>query len=113
MEQHELLKFKKTLEKLKKELSFDIEAQESDYLPNDVLDEMDQASEEINQRIGSFTANNLRMSLGIVAKMLKNIENGSYGRCVECGTKIPLRRLRAMPLTEYCIKCQIEMENDF
>lgn len=28
--------------------------------------------------------------------------------CVQCGLPIPLKRLLAMPLAEFCVKCQPE-----
>lgn len=33
---------------------------------------------------------------------LKAIENGTYGRCKECGNEIPLERLETLPSTLYC-----------
>ncbi|HZG88240.1 TraR/DksA C4-type zinc finger protein [Paenibacillus sp.] len=35
---------------------------------------------------------------------LERMDNGTYGRCLECGEPIPLERLEALPSAEYCIK---------
>ncbi len=37
---------------------------------------------------------------------LNKINNGSYGRCENCGAIIPLERLEAIPYTTICSKCQ-------
>ena len=42
---------------------------------------------------------------------LERIENGTYGICNICGEEISLRRLKARPVTDKCIKCKIEEEN--
>ncbi|MBN1854182.1 MAG: TraR/DksA C4-type zinc finger protein [Pirellulales bacterium] len=36
---------------------------------------------------------------------IKRIEQGEYGICVQCGGKIPKRRLDAIPYTGVCVKC--------
>lgn len=113
MEVHESSKFKKNIEKLRDEILFIMEGQESGQSYRDGFDEADRASDMINLHIGSFTSNNLLKKLGAVSQMLKKIDDGTYGYCIECGTEIPLKRLKALPLTEYCISCQTEMENDY
>ncbi|MCG3118031.1 MAG: RNA polymerase-binding transcription factor DksA [bacterium] len=42
---------------------------------------------------------------------LARIEEGSYGYCLECGNKIPLQRLEAVPHTRYCLACKRQGEN--
>lgn len=34
---------------------------------------------------------------------LKAIEEGTYGKCAECGKEIPVERLEAVPYTLYCV----------
>jgi DnaK suppressor protein len=41
-----------------------------------------------------------------VAAALARIDDGSYGRCVDCGHEIPEPRLEARPTTERCVPCQ-------
>jgi DnaK suppressor protein len=43
--------------------------------------------------------------LGKVEAALERIEDGVYGSCVECETKIPKTRLNVLPYTPYCVKC--------
>lgn len=37
---------------------------------------------------------------------IKNIEDGSYGKCKMCGSEIPEERLEFIPYAEFCVKCQ-------
>ena len=41
-----------------------------------------------------------------VAAALARVDNGSYGRCVDCGNEIPAPRLEARPTTTRCVPCQ-------
>jgi DnaK suppressor protein len=41
-----------------------------------------------------------------VAAALARIDDGSYGRCVDCGNEIPDPRLEARPTTVRCVPCQ-------
>jgi DnaK suppressor protein len=37
---------------------------------------------------------------------LDRMEQGSYGACVECGKKVQIGRLDAVPWARHCIECQ-------
>jgi DnaK suppressor protein len=37
---------------------------------------------------------------------LDRLDDGSYGECIECGDEIALKRLKAIPWAELCIRCQ-------
>ena len=41
---------------------------------------------------------------------LEQIEDGSYGRCEECGEPIPKPRLEAIPYAAVCIQCASRRE---
>jgi DnaK suppressor protein len=41
---------------------------------------------------------------------LHRIEEGTYGICEECGEDIPMARLKARPVTNYCLDCKTLME---
>lgn len=36
---------------------------------------------------------------------LARVEEGTYGKCVKCGTDIPAERLEALPDAETCVAC--------
>ncbi len=40
-----------------------------------------------------------------ISAALERINNGSYGKCLECGTAIPPARLDALPYTPHCVQC--------
>ena len=43
---------------------------------------------------------------------LKRIEEGSYGRCEECGEQIPKARMEAIPYAAECERCASQREKD-
>ncbi len=43
---------------------------------------------------------------------LKKIDAGTYGICENCGTEIPMARLKAIPWTRYCARCAEEVEKE-
>ncbi len=42
---------------------------------------------------------------------LERMDQGVYGRCLDCGGDIPLARLEAYPTAERCTECQARREN--
>lgn len=46
-----------------------------------------------------------------VQAALQRIADGSYGKCVECGTELPAERLEARPEAARCVRCQARSEN--
>jgi len=51
-----------------------------------------------------------RNRLQEVEAALQRIEDGVYGKCLNCGKPIQPERLQAIPAVEYCIECQQKME---
>jgi RNA polymerase-binding transcription factor DksA len=45
-----------------------------------------------------------------IDRALARIGLGEYGRCEECGSAIPVERLRALPATANCAPCAIRLE---
>ena len=46
-----------------------------------------------------------------VEEALREIAAGTFGRCASCDGDIPARRLKAVPWSPYCLRCQ-EMAED-
>ena len=44
--------------------------------------------------------------LSRIVAMLRRLDNGTYGVCLDCGEPIDQRRLLALPLTPLCADCQ-------
>jgi DnaK suppressor protein len=51
-----------------------------------------------------------RTVLLLIEAALKRIADGSFGICVGCGDKIQDQRLHALPWTQFCLRCQGELE---
>ncbi|WP_055479366.1 TraR/DksA family transcriptional regulator [Sphaerimonospora mesophila] len=45
-----------------------------------------------------------------VLAALKRLEDGGYGRCVDCGGAVPDGRLEARPEAARCVQCQSRVE---
>ncbi|GGO05591.1 hypothetical protein GCM10010116_10950 [Microbispora rosea subsp. aerata] len=45
-----------------------------------------------------------------VLAALRRIDDGGYGRCVDCGTSVPEGRLEARPEAARCVPCQARAE---
>ena len=70
---------------------------------SDSMDELVLAS----QRDIAIDALNRRTELlSQVYEALLRLDDGSYGLCLECGTKIAERRLNALPWAALCLTCQ-------
>lgn len=55
-----------------------------------------------------FTLSLLETEEGTLAQIddaLKRIEEGVYGKCLQCGGRIPKARLNVLPYTGVCAKC--------
>ena len=50
-------------------------------------------------------------TLGLIDAALGRVDEGNYGRCVQCDGAIPKTRLNAIPYTPVCIKCAERQEN--
>jgi DnaK suppressor protein len=48
----------------------------------------------------------VRGQRGDVMAALARVEDGSYGKCVDCGQSVPDGRLEARPTTARCVGCQ-------
>jgi RNA polymerase-binding transcription factor DksA len=45
-----------------------------------------------------------------VRAALARLDDGTYGRCVDCGAELPADRLDARPEAARCVNCQHELE---
>jgi DnaK suppressor protein len=45
-----------------------------------------------------------------VEEALRRIDEGTYGKCVNCGQPIPEKRLEAIPWAAYDVKCEEQLE---
>ena len=104
-----ILKFKQRLLNKERELQSDIarlqeearaagQAEVGD--PTDAATISEGASDSLQQEsLASQT-------LVEVEDALRRIENGTYGKCAECGREMERARLEAIPWARYCLKDQ-------
>jgi RNA polymerase-binding transcription factor DksA len=53
-----------------------------------------------------------RIVLQEIRAAVRRIDEGLYGKCVNCGGPIPKTRLNAAPWARFCIDCQSEFEQN-
>ena|SRR5579872_1336696 len=51
-----------------------------------------------------------RTVLRLIEAALRRIADGSFGTCVGCGNEVQDQRLQALPWTQFCLRCQGELE---
>ncbi len=51
-----------------------------------------------------------RTVLRLIEAALGRIADGSFGKCVGCGDEIQDQRLQALPWTQFCLRCQSQLE---
>lgn len=105
MNQTQLEEFKNILLGDKKRIESEIEnLKDTDY--GDDVDSFDEESDETEQMAANFPiSGHLKDRLRGINKALKNIEDGTYGKCSNCQKEISPERLKAKPEATTCITC--------
>ena len=70
----------------------------------------DQGSDEFQYETTIKFANTEGRYLYNIEEALRRIEDGTYGKCMECNKAIALPRLRRLPYTRLCIDCKEQEE---
>lgn len=70
----------------------------------------DLGTEAFEQEFTLRLVENEEETLRQIDASLERIEDGTYGRCEECGTQIPEARLSAIPYATCCVKCATLLE---
>ena len=65
----------------------------------------DLASDTFEQETAVSVLENQEQILGDTAAALQRVDQGTFGKCIECGAKIGTERLQAVPYTAYCMEC--------
>jgi RNA polymerase-binding transcription factor len=74
------------------------------------IEEIDNANELWDARLSSRLSNIDAQALARIVDALRRIEQGEYGKCLECGVVIEPARLMALPETESCYECAMDAE---
>lgn len=112
MRKETLKKFKKIFEAQRKSILFNDKIVREDFSvsTDDRMDELDQASTDIDQSMRMRLCNREALYLKKVDEALKRIEDKTFGLCDECGEDIELRRLEARPTATLCVGCKEDQE---
>jgi DnaK suppressor protein len=70
----------------------------------------DLGSDNFEQEFSLSLMENDEVTLEAIEEALGRIEDGTYGDCEECGSKIPKTRMQAIPYTSLCVKCASKAE---
>lgn len=77
---------------------------------DDLPDEVDLASSELNQSVVLRLRDRERSLLQKIEEALAKIAEGSFGICESCEEPIELKRLEARPVANLCIRCKEAQE---
>ncbi len=77
---------------------------------DDMSDELDMSSIEMETEMRMRLRNREALFLKKINESLKRIESGSFGQCKSCDDEIELRRLQARPTTHLCVNCKEDEE---
>lgn len=103
---HQRLKEKR--DELRRALSLEMELGRRPRDVGDIGDDaLDDTEKELNSQIIAFESQELTQ----IERALELIRSGRYGRCEACDKSIPIERLRALPFTPFCVRCQENVEN--
>jgi DnaK suppressor protein len=108
----EISRFQKLLDAQRKNILFSDKVMRADFSisQEDLMDEADLASSDIDQNMRMRLGNRENLYLKKVEQALERIREGVYGECTSCGEEVGLKRLEARPTAELCIVCKEEEE---
>jgi DnaK suppressor protein len=112
MRQRDLKLFRKLLDERKREILQEAErALDTMNEPEEAFaDPTDRAAMESDRTLVLRMRDRERKLLGKIDEAFERIDDGSYGRCEECDGEIGIERLKARPVTTFCIGCKSAQE---
>ena len=85
---------------------------ESEGVKDEGRDTYDLASDERDREINFILNDREREKLIAIDEALLRIKEKTYGLCETCEGEIQLGRLKVLPFTRLCVKCQEENEKE-
>ena len=86
--------------------------EETEGIKDEGRDTYDLASDERDREINFILNDREREKLLAIDEALQRIADKSYGICESCEGEIQLGRLKILPFTRLCVKCQEENERE-
>ncbi len=72
---------------------------------NDNASDDTEAAEQFGHAQSAALGAETSEALGRVRQAMKRVDDGSYGKCINCGNMIDTDRLSVDPTAEYCMDC--------
>ena len=91
--------------------NIDCNLENLEKIDEQLADPVDRASQSVERNYSERFCNRRNLLIRKIEQALRDIEEGTYGICDQCGEDIAIKRLRARPVTRYCIECKTRMEN--
>ena len=104
-----------TLQETKKQLLKEMAGrvrEETEGVKDEGRDTYDLASDERDREINFILNDREREKLHAIDDALQRIKDKTYGICESCEGEIQLGRLKVLPFTRLCVKCQEETEKE-
>ncbi len=104
-----------TLQETKKQLLREMHGrvkEETEGVKDEGRDTYDLASDERDREINFILNDREREKLHAIDEALQRIKEKTYGICESCEGEIQLGRLKVLPFTRLCVKCQEETEKE-
>ncbi len=104
-----------TLQETKKQLLKELQGrvkEETEGVKDEGRDTYDLASDERDREINFILNDREREKLHAIDEALQRIKDKTYGICESCEGEIHLGRLKVLPFTRLCVKCQEETEKE-
>jgi DnaK suppressor protein len=86
--------------------------EETEGIKDEGRDTYDLASDERDREINFILNDREREKLVAIDDALQRIQDKTYGICDSCEGEIQLGRLKVLPFTRLCVKCQEENERE-
>lgn len=109
MDKKLIARLREAMESKKAELNERIAKIKKDITSGLDSDSQEQATQLENQEVLDALANEATKELAQINKALQRMDDGEYGKCVECGSEIDGRRLEVRPYALRCIDCASEV----
>ncbi len=104
-------KLAETKKQLLKEIQERVKG-ETEGIKDEGRDTYDLASDERDREINFILNDREREKLHAIDEALERIKDKAYGICESCEGEIQLGRLKVLPFTRLCVKCQEENEKE-
>ena len=103
------------LEEMKRSLMKEMQGRvkgETEGSKDEGRDTYDLASDERDREINFILNDREREKLHAIDEALQRISDKTYGLCENCEGEIQLGRLKVLPFTRLCVRCQEENEKE-